>query len=72
MTRRPWRERPSPCAPEAPGSWDLIEYRRLVEAVPEWPYEPALRARFLLYVAPPLGSWLGGALVERSVGAVFG
>jgi len=54
------------------GLVDLIEYRRLVEAVPEWPFEPALRARFLLYVALPLGSWLGGALVERWIEAAFG
>ena len=53
------------------GLADLIEYRRLVEAVPEWPFEPALRARFLLYVALPVGSWLGGALVDRLIEAVL-
>lgn len=54
------------------GLVDLIEYRRLVEGVPEWPLDPALRARLLLYVALPLGSWLGGALVERLIDAVLG
>jgi hypothetical protein len=54
------------------GLADLIEYRRLIEAVPEWPVEPALRARFLLYVALPLGSWLGGAIVELMIDAALG
>jgi hypothetical protein len=54
------------------GLADLIEYRRLVEAVPEWPLDPALRARFLLYLALPLGSWLGGAVIERLIDAALG
>jgi hypothetical protein len=53
------------------GLADLITYRRLVEAVPEWPLDPGLRARLLLYVALPLGSWLGGALVERLIDAAL-
>jgi hypothetical protein len=52
---------------DSAGLADLIEYRRLVEAVPEWPLDPSLRARFLLYLVLPLGSWLGGALVERLI-----
>jgi len=54
------------------GLADPIEYRRLVEEVPEWPLDPGVRARFLLYVALPLGSWLGGALVERLIDAALG
>lgn len=54
------------------GIADLIEYRRLVDAVPEWPLDPGLRARLLLYVALPLGSWLGGALVERLIDLALG
>ncbi len=57
---------------ESVGLADLIEYRRLVEAVPEWPLDPSLRARFLLYLALPLGSWLGGALVERLIDYALG
>jgi hypothetical protein len=53
------------------GLADLIAYRRVVEEVPEWPLDPGLRARLLLYVALPLGSWLGGALVERLIDAVL-
>jgi len=54
------------------GLSDLIAYRTLVEGVPEWPLERALRARLVLYVALPLGSWLGGALVERLLEATLG
>jgi len=36
------------------------------------PFDAAMRARFLLYAAIPLGSWLGGALVERLLGSVLG
>jgi len=53
------------------GLADLIAYRGLVEAVPEWPLDPGLRARLLLYLALPLGSWLGGALVERVIDALL-
>jgi hypothetical protein len=54
------------------GLADLIAYRALVEGVPEWPLERALRARLVLYVALPLGSWLGGAFVERLLEATLG
>lgn len=54
------------------GLADLIAYRGLVEAFPEWPLERALRARLVLYVALPLGSWLGGAFVERLLDATLG
>jgi hypothetical protein len=54
------------------GLADLIAYRRLVEEVPEWPLGRPLRARLVLYVALPLGSWLGGALVERLLDATLG
>jgi len=60
------------CRAGSAGLADLIAYRRLVEEVPEWPLDPDLRARLLLYVALPLGSWLGGALVERLIDAVLG
>ena len=46
---------------------DLLAYRDFVHSVPEWPFTAPLRLRFLLYAAIPLGSWLGGALVERAL-----
>ena len=50
---------------------DLVAYRDVVQAVPEWPFTTPLRLRFLLYAAIPLGSWLGGALMERALEAAL-
>jgi len=67
------RARAEAGAREAPGSLaDTLAWRRHVEAVPDWPIDlPTLR-RFALYLAIPLGSWLGGALVELLVSRVAG
>ena len=46
----------------------LIAYRGAIESVREWPLDTPTIGRFLLYLAIPLGSWLGGALVERLLG----
>lgn len=54
------------------GLADLVAWRALVLAAPEWPLPPGLRARFALYLALPLGSWLGGALAERAIDALLG
>jgi hypothetical protein len=58
---------------EAPGALaDALAWRHHVEAVPDWPIDlPTLR-RFVLYLAIPLGSWLGGALVDLFVERVVG
>jgi hypothetical protein len=56
----------------APSLADLIAYRGWVESRPEWPFDTGMRLRFALYLAIPLGSWLGGALVERLLTAVLG
>ena len=37
----------------------------------EWPFDAGMRLRFLFYLAIPVGSWLGGALVERLLGAAL-
>jgi hypothetical protein len=50
---------------------DLLAYRALVESVREWPFDASILARFGLYLLIPLGSWLGGALVERVVDRLF-
>jgi hypothetical protein len=67
------RARAAAGAREAPGSLaDALAWRRHVEAVPDWPIDlPTLR-RFMLYLAIPLGSWLGGALVDRLVERMAG
>ena len=56
----------------ATGLADWIAYRGLIESVREWPIDAPTLRRFALYLAIPLGSWLGGALVERMVDIVLG
>lgn len=46
---------------------DLLVWRSYVESIREWPFDGTLLVRFGLYVLIPLGSWLGGALVERGL-----
>jgi len=50
---------------------DLLAWRHLVHGVAEWPLDAPTLSRFVLYLAIPLGSWLGGALVERVVDAAL-
>jgi hypothetical protein len=49
----------------------LMVYEQRIESVREWPFDAPTLARFFLYVAIPLGSWIGGALVERLLGAAL-
>lgn len=46
---------------------DLLAWRGYVAALPDWPFDTPTLLRFAAYLAIPLGSWLGGALVERAV-----
>jgi hypothetical protein len=46
---------------------DLLGYWSYLENLREWPFDNPTLTRFLLYLLIPLGSWLGGALVERLV-----
>jgi hypothetical protein len=55
-----------------PSLADWIAYRGLIESVRDWPIDAPTLRRFALYLAIPLGSWLGGALVERTVDALLG
>jgi hypothetical protein len=50
---------------------DLVAWRTLVDSAGEWPFDARMRLRFLFYLAIPVGSWLGGALVERLLGAAL-
>ena len=43
----------------------LIAYYDLVERVAEWPFDASMALRLALLVTLGVGSWLGGALVER-------
>jgi hypothetical protein len=49
----------------------LLAYVNQIESVREWPFDAPTLTRFFLYVAIPLGSWVGGALVERLLGAAL-
>jgi hypothetical protein len=51
---------------------DWIAWRRLVEDAREWPMSTPALVRTILVVALGVGSWLGGALVERLLGALLG
>ena len=46
---------------------NLAAWRSYVESRPEWPFDTSTWIRFALYLLIPLGSWIGGALVERLV-----
>ena len=63
---------PGSGAIRAPGRLaDLVAYYGLIESVRGWPVGASTWLRFALYLGIPLGSWLGGALVERLLGAVL-
>ena len=57
---------------EPVGLADLLAYRDFVESVREWPFDAPTRMRVVLYLGIPLGSWLGGAFVERLLEAALG
>jgi hypothetical protein len=49
----------------------LLAYEARIEAVREWPYDTSTLVRFTLLAVIAAGSWLGGAIVERALGAVL-
>ncbi len=59
-------------AASGPALDELLAWRGLVESVREWPFDASTFTRLVLYLGIPLGSWLGGAMVERLVNAVLG
>ena len=50
---------------------NLVAWRSLLDAAGTWPFDLSVWLRFFLYVSLGLGSWLGGALVERLLGAAL-
>lgn len=56
----------------APRLAALLALEARVEHAREWPLDMPTIFRFGLYLALPLGSWLGGALVERILSLVMG
>jgi hypothetical protein len=51
---------------------DLLSYRTFVAEAREWAFDGSAWVRFALVLALPVGSWLGGAIVERLVEASVG
>jgi len=50
---------------------DLLAWNAFVESIREWPFDAFTIVRFAIYLVIPLGSWLGGAFVERLLGAAL-
>jgi hypothetical protein len=50
----------------------LVAYLRLIESVPEWPFQPSTLAQAALYLLIPIASWVGSALVESLLGRLIG
>ena len=46
---------------------DLLAYQDRVQSTPEWPFDSSTLLRFGLYLLIPVGSMVGGALVERVI-----
>jgi hypothetical protein len=47
---------------------DLIVYEGRIASVNTWPFDVSTLLRFSLFLALGVGSWLGGAIVERLLG----
>ena len=50
---------------------ELVAWEGRIAGVHEWPVDASTFSRFALYLLIPLGSWAGGALVERLVDALL-
>jgi len=64
---------------QRPESWEtesrlatLLTLQQHVETTREWPFDLGTLGRFLLYAAIGVGSWLGGAAVERLLDFLLG
>jgi hypothetical protein len=50
----------------------LIAWEARVADAPTWPFDVSTKLRFALLLLVPLGSWLGGAMVERLLASFLG
>ena len=50
---------------------DLLAYRDTITSVREWPVQPTTFLRLFLLLVIPVGSWIGGAMVERMLGRLI-
>lgn len=51
---------------------DLLAYEARIASVREWPFDVPTLVRFAALVLLPVGSWLGGAVVERLLSRIVG
>ena len=58
--------------PASPRLGNLITYYQLIDRTREWPIDAANLLRFFMYLLIGLGSWLGGAVVERLLDTTLG
>jgi len=49
----------------------LAAYLTLVVGLSEWPFETATLVKFAAYLALPVGSWFGGAIMQRLIALWF-
>ena len=59
-------------APASPRLANLIAYYQLIDGAREWPIDAANLLKFFMYLLIGLGSWLGGAMVERLLDSTLG
>jgi len=50
---------------------DTLAYQTMIDDLRSWPFDNSTLVRFTLYLLIPLGSWLGGAFVERGLDLVL-
>lgn len=50
---------------------EIMAYRTMIENIRNWPFDSPTLVRFTLYLLIPLGSWLGGAFVERGLDLIL-
>ena len=64
--------KPSDQHQPSPRLANLIAYHQLIGQAREWPIDAANLLRFFMYLLIGLGSWLGGAVVERLLDSTLG
>lgn len=62
------RDRVAAGRADPPGALaDRLAWRGHVAGISEWPFDPSTLVRLGVYLLIPIGSWIGGALVERLI-----
>jgi len=46
---------------------EIVAYKTMIENIRNWPFDSPTLVRFTLFLLIPIGSWLGGAFVERGL-----